>query len=501
MPRNLATFAHCAAPGVAKSHKNFDGLLGVLVSSWFSNKAATIIGALAIIIPIVIMVPCFGVIPIIATIVAMLQEAKDWYYNQRLLCIDEKENCVVGSVLHQPEVSFDGDRKMDLLLAPYSEAECYRTIATHLKANKGLLNNANSFVNPPFFQGQVPEAPPDCDPDILTDPNATADERKAERKKIAEYLEVIHGEDAQDGDASSNIYNNFLIGYMDRLLDSDNKFENGESKNFQGKYYRKDPNVIAPNSALSAAIPHDYDANVNWQATDSSISPLTENNPYEVQHQPRGLNPMFRFDSTRLLPYLHCEIDGNYIAILLDQLSLTLVSFGIAYTFVCMILGPLLGLLLGALFAFLVWLLQWLLDGGSDAGEASEPEVDYDDPDNFGEDGEQLDGDLVSIYGPWIMDTEHAQYFEIHPVKAYYIIGRNGSNNEIGLFDSKEEQEKSKAERLHNGLVDSKLKDAICKLVNEAEKGTLPGQIDRDGPTVLSHGLTTFYGGGGVQIN
>ena len=30
-------------------------------------------------------------------------------------------------------------------------------------------------------------------------------------------------------------------------------------------------------------------------------------------------------------------------------------------------------------------------------------------------------GDVILVYGDWIMDTEHGQYFELHPVRAIYM--------------------------------------------------------------------------------
>lgn len=500
MARGLPVRTTCAPPGVAKSHKNLDGLLGLIIAGWFRQRGLLFLSLIAVITPIIIFVPCFGIPAFIAMLIGLLQEAKDWYYNRRLLCVDPSDNCIVGCILHEPIVSFDGDRKMDCLLAPFTEEEAYRTVATHLNSNLGLLNSPTTFNDPPFFQGQVPVTPPAVDADILENPNASAATRRAERKKIADYLKAIHGEDPEDGDATANMYNNFLVGVMDRFLHPTNTNQNGEPKNFQGGFYRKDPNVIDPTSALWKAIPVDHDPSVNWEGTDSSISPLRENNPYEVDHQPRGLNPMFRFDEDRLTPYIHCEIDGYAVAVLLDQLSLALAAFGAAYFLSCLILGPLLGAAIGLALALLTFLLQWLLDGGSDAGDATEPDFDYDDPDNFGEEGQQLDADLVSIYGPWIMDTEHAQYLEIHPVKAYYIIGRNG-RGEIDLFDTTEDQQQSGTERMHNGIVDQKLRDEICGLVHQAEEGDSgPILLSVDAPTVLSHGLTTHYGGGGILV-
>ena len=499
MPRALPRFAHCAPPGVAKSHKTLDGLLGVLVSAWFSSKLVTVFVStvLGIVIPIIILGPCFGVIPATIVIVGLLQDFKDWYYRERLLCVEDRNNCVVGSVLHEPKASTDGDRKMDLLLAPFTEPECYETLCRHLNTNQGLLNTPATFNDPPFFDGTVPQTYEGCEPDILTDPNATPDERRAERNKISEYLKAIRGEDPQDGDASSRIFNNILIGWMDRLLDPGNTNAAGQPKNFQGRYYRKDPSIILPGTPLSDAIPPDFDPATDWQDTDGSLSGITAVNPYEVQHQPRPLNAMFRFDRKRLLPYLHCEIDGNYIQLLMDELSLTVTSFGIAYAFACFLLPPWLSVPLAALLAALIFLLQRWLDGGSDRGDADPVDVDFDDPDNFGEDGQQLDGDLATVFGPWVMDTEHAQYFEIHPVKAYYVLGRNGRSGEVDLFDSAAEQRASGTERLHNLLVDAGMVNEVCAKVNQAEGEDSGPVVLRDASTVLSHGLTTYYGGGG----
>lgn len=62
---------------------------------------------------------------------------------------------------------------------------------------------------------------------------------------------------------------------------------------------------------------------------------------------------------------------------------------------------------------------------------AGQPDVDWDDPAQEPVDGvEGNAGDSVLIYGNAMMDTEHAQYFEIHPVGAYYVMARHGRNHE-----------------------------------------------------------------------
>lgn len=508
MPRGLPRFAFCTGPGDAKSHKTIGGLLGTLIAMWFASKTGAIFVALVVgfIMPILLLGGCLGVVPAVITIVALLQEAKEWYYHERLLCIEDRDNCVVGAVLHEPTPSADGDRKMNLLLAPFTEVECCELLCRHLMDNRTLLESAATFNDPQFFDGTVVPTFVECDPDVFTDPTVDVDIRRAERKKMADYLRTIRGHDPADDDATSKIYNNIQIGWMDRLLDPSNVNDAGQPKNFQGRFYRKDLNVIPP-GPLSDAIPPDFDPATPWQSPNGSLSPVTANNPYEVTFQPRPLNTMFRLDHEReppdtpdrLLPYLHCEVDGNWVQLFLDELSLAVTSFGIAYFFLCIALPWPLSLLAGpiaALLALLIFLLQRWLNGGSDRGQAEPVDVDFDDPDNFGEDAQQIDGDLVTILGPWIMDTEHAQYFEIHPVKAYYVLGRNG-RGAIELFDSAAEQAESGTQRLHNGMIDASMAAVICGMAQQAEGEDPPGVITRDAPTLLSHGLQTYWGGGG----
>jgi hypothetical protein len=90
------------------------------------------------------------------------------------------------------------------------------------------------------------------------------------------------------------------------------------------------------------------------------------------------------------------------------------------------------------------------------------------------------------------MDTEHAPYFEIHPVKAY-MLGRNGRGG-IDIFNSAAEQAESGTERLHNGMVDASMAAVICGMAQQAEGEDPPVVTTRDAPTLLSHGLRTYYG-------
>ena len=159
MPRDLPRFAFCAGPGDAKSHKTLDGLLGVVVSAWFASAVGTAIGAviLGIVLPRILLGPCLGVIPAVIAITAMLQDFKNWYYKERLLCVADSDNCVVGAVLHEPSASTDGDRKLDLLLAPFTEPECFELLCRHLNANQNLLGTSAVFNDPPLCDGTGPK--------------------------------------------------------------------------------------------------------------------------------------------------------------------------------------------------------------------------------------------------------------------------------------------------------------------------------------------------------
>lgn len=505
MPDNLTQHTFCAGPGVARSHKTMGGLLGFLIGQYFKNGIATIsITLLALLTPLLLL-PCFGIWPAVITLVTLLQDFLDWYYHERLLCIKEN-SCAVGTVVRSLDENGDGDRKLDLLLAPFTENECYEKMCLHINTNRPLLEKASIFDDPPFHNGTLIE-PIDCDPDILTNGEKTSAERIAERNAIVSYINKLRSKDPDDKDAESHIYNNLMVGFMARLLDPTNQNENGESKNFQGHFYRKDASQITEPSLLWDAIPIDYDTDKNWLG-DNAFSDIPYDNPYETTYQPRGINPLFRLDRKRLIPYLHCEIDGKRLQLLLNQLMLTLLAFGASYTMACMILsglGPLgfiIAVGIALIVALIVGLIQHLQDGGIDGGVAEEPDVDldFDDDNNFGDDGYQMDADLVALYGNWIMDTEHTQKFEIHPVKAYYVMGRNANNQSFETFDGSSDFDDNSYNRLTNSMIDRSARDEICRLINAAEEEEPPIIIEFAPSQILSHGLSSFYAGGRVRI-
>ena len=170
------------------------------------------------------------------------------YYHERLLCIKEN-SCAVGTVVRHLEPHGDGNRKLDLLLAPFIENECYEKMCLHINENSSLLSEPSMFNDLPFHNG-VPIQVVNCEPDILSNPEIDASDKKAERKVISNYLLQFQSQGLEEEDATSDIFNNLMVGFMARLLDPSNKDENGESKNFQGHFYRKDASQIVEPSSL-----------------------------------------------------------------------------------------------------------------------------------------------------------------------------------------------------------------------------------------------------------
>ncbi|MGR8980661.1 MAG: hypothetical protein ACU84H_11320 [Gammaproteobacteria bacterium] len=474
MPRDIPTYTHCAGPGVARSHQQLGGLTGFLVNSFLNNKLLTVGLFLAFLVGLVLLNNpltwgAFGI-----AIIAALTEFKDWYYNGRLLCIHDRD-CAIGTVISEPTAAFDGDRKLNLMLAPYGQRDQVETLLEHVATNEAMLINNANFNDPPFHSS-APALP-------------VAAQRENDFDILRNYVRALQGEDPDDGDSESNMFRQVLIGVVDRLMTN-------PARNFYNRFYRKDTAHIADGSALWNAIPEDFDPTVNWQGPNAQ-STRTHDNPY--QQRTETLNPMFRYDVDHLVTYLHCEIEGYYIKLLIDNLILAF-SAWLASVIALGFLGPLAPLAALAI-ALLLFFLKWLIDQitGND-GDADEPDVDWDDPD-VPEVGEtERVGDMVVVYGNSIMDTEHHQYFEIHPVRAYYIVARNSLGSEPVLVNGNMEQEEFGHENFDPAQITAERADAICQIVTRGEEEDPGPVIERKAPTALSYGMQTRYAGGQQQV-
>ncbi len=464
MPRNLETFTKCAGPGVARPHTEMGGLAGFIISSWYFSGALTIGGALALIIGLIVVQPPFGWCVMAIAIIVALVEIKHWYYNERLLCIRDDE-CAIGTVISKPTASFDGDRKLNLMLAPFTQLEIRLALMDHLETNRDMLEDANNFTDG-FHPGGPPFLP-------------TKAQMSGDPDKLQDYLNQLKGTDPSDSGGKSDMHHQIVVGMVDTMMLPSNVNVNGEPKNIFERFYRKMDTVIT-DAATWDAIPQDHDGAVNWQEANAKSA--------------TALNPMARFANQHSVPYLHCEVEGNYLAILLDDFIVALSAFTVG----CVILGPVGGAIVG----FLAWLFKKLIDwiSGND-GDAGEPDIDWDDPDFTGYPGvTESTGDVVVTFGHWIMDTEHHNYFEIHPVRAYYIITKSvlGADTPV-LVDGNEEQVVT-GDNFDPTLISRKESELICKIIADAERQDPDSKIPASSTEALSYGLMTQYAGGGNNI-
>ena len=453
MPAKLETYSTCAAPYDAVPHQRMNGIVGLLIAGWTTSTIGKILLSIAGGALFILLFASPATICVVAgMLIIMAAELKYWYYNRRLLCVRERD-CVIGWLLAEPSVSTDGDRKLNVLPAPFTKAEVHSMLATHLDTNRAMLGDAANFPAAWFATG-MPALP---DLSTLGDPT-----------KLVEYMKALAGVDPADADRQSNIYNQVVIGVIDRLMAV-------PGFNIYERHLRKLTAAI-PSVTTFGYIPVDFAVPTN--ASGSWADPDAKNdadfhNP--VDDRSDKLNPMFRFDNDHAVPYLHCEIEGNQIAVWMDDIITAAVGALIG----CVFFGPLGAYVVGLALWLLKKLLDWLT--GND-GEAGEQDFDWDDP--IQPDGEGGDtADSLLIYGNAIMDTEHAQYFEIHPVRAFYVMGKDGVPQS---FDPAEIDDKDAIEK--------------CIRVAAAEEEDRPDVILREHGTLLSWGADTRYAGGPPQI-
>jgi hypothetical protein len=468
MPRDIPTYTECAPPGVARSHQLLGGIAGLIINGIIGQTLLTVGALLAVLIGLIVLANPAAWAAFALVIVAEAERAKDWYYNGRLLCIRDRD-CAIGTVISEPTASFDGDRKLNLVLAPFSQRDWVETTVDHLKRNRTMLTDPATFEEPPFY------------PIIPTLP--TPHDLENDFDKLRAYIKALRSDHPNDGDAEPTIFRQLQIGIVDRLLTD-------PARNFYLRYFRKDPAHITPGTPLDDAIPEDFDPTVNWDGPNAR-STRTHFNPY--LRRTETLNPMFRYEPERIVPYLHCEIDGYFVALLIDNAIMAFLAF-IALAIALSFLGPL-GIAIALALAALLFALKSLLDAltGND-GDAEPPDVD--DPDAPGGTTTIRVGDVVLTYGNAIMDTEHHNFFEIHPVRAYYLIARNSFDQSARLEKGKLVDEEFGNENFDVTEIDAIRENEICRMVTGGEEGEDGDVILLRAPQALSFGMATQYAGG-----
>lgn len=412
MPRNLPHYTVCAAPG--NSHPmNAGGIAMLLVVGLFGGVvigggAAVILTAIA---GKVAAAGCIIGAGIAGMILVGLLDLKAWYYHRRLMCIQHDE-CAAGTVIGEPHDSFDGDRKIDILIAPFNVPE------TEQLQIQALIDMgaAGDLVNVP-------------DPLDLQN-----------RQIHVGYMRGLSESDQID--VQVNLVDNHMFSQPGR--------------DYLRHFYRR--NEPRMGTAAFNESPND---------TGTSPNPMFRVNPQE------GGDP----EEHQLVPYMHTEVEGNAFARFIDNIIAAVVAFLAAFLALCIIcevvtmgaadwLCGWLGAGLAALFAFLVWLImdKWL--NPPDDGNAGEIDVDVEDQDFDTPPAVARRGDVVFLFGDWVMDEEHGNYFEIHPVKAYYLLCRSDLGPDDWVLT---EEVPASACEFDVRTLDAAEFDRICRIVKAVE--------------------------------
>jgi hypothetical protein len=370
MPRNLPQFTRCAPPGNAFPMLEAGSiamlaLVSLVGGGIIAGAALTVLSAIA---GEVASAGCVVGAGVAGFFIVGLLDFKDWYYNHRLMCIRHDE-CSCGTLVGQPHDSTDGDRKIDLLIAPFNVPE------TEQLQIEALVDLGAA--------GTLPDVP-----DAIDLQNRTVRFGYMRGRSQAEQTLV----------------------QIDMV---DNRMFSQPGRGYLRHLWRRDEAVIgtaaftnSPDDTLAAASPN----------------PVFRVNPQEGDDPEEG----------QLVPYMHNELEGDRMARILDNIIVGLLAFLAAFLALCilcelavldptgLLCGPV-GAALALLFALLIWLLSNLINDPDD-GTAGGVDADVDDPEVDTPPTTMGRGDAVFLFGDWIMDEEHGKYFEIHPIKAYYLL-------------------------------------------------------------------------------
>jgi hypothetical protein len=423
MPRNLPHWTTCAAPGTATPHDTglYASLVISLVQGFFAGLAGTLIllEIIGVALKISMTLGCAFAAAFIVAIIFALQSFMDWYDHRRLLCI-QHDQCAIGVVVQHPSIYTDGDTAFNIALAPFSQSEHYAGLKSVIAQKRA--------AGAPY-------------PDPAT---------------LGSFAAMIGFLKSLKRDPLINIYQTHVWQQLLAPAAATNR-------DFQRRFFVKTPDVDAVTPGTAAAM--DDDSFVPDGATNPMFRcPWDEGDGTEPEDKRNG------FDLVE--PYMHCEVEGHRLIAILENIRNALIAGGIAYIAMCIaceVLTAGAGTVgfcgwvsgaIAALVAFLAWLFGQYVANKPGDKSASSLDPNVQDPD-FGLDPLKAEkGDVVALFGDWIMDEEHGQYFELHPVKAYHYLGKDGSlrdtvRDRSDVFDA-------------SILVKSDF-ERICRLITDAE--------------------------------
>lgn len=325
-----------------------------------------------------------------------------WFDHRRTLCMDTAA-CAVGTIVHDPHSNGNGDLDLDIAVAPFSTAEQHDAVLAALKSQQGTTPSSGSVNTYLALAGL-----------------SATDRLDVYRHAVDDHL---------------------LKAAPDRL--------------FQEKYFVSTP-------YLDSLIKRDEVKAPLYRC------PSDDEDPSEKLPIPTPINDAV-LQNTFI--YLPCVIEGHVVVEWLHNLRNALIAALVGFVAGCALCiyftgdehnCAWIGAVVAAILAFLAWLASHLLNDPNDArasgGSGADP---------VGTPGGTLTtsaerGDVIVAFGSWVTYMQGNQYYEIHPVHAWYLVCRGERLFEKGTIAPE-------ACRFDTSRMVRKDYDVICRMVHAAE--------------------------------
>lgn len=345
-----------------------------------------------------------------------------WFDNRRTICMDTAA-CAVGTIVHDPHSNTNGDLDLDLALAPFSSSVQQDALLDAVNARFGTapLGPINMYI---FLAGL------------------------SSKDRLALYKDMVE--------------HHLLLPPPDRL--------------FQQKYFVSTP---------------DIDSYITYGKIKPPLyrCPSDDEDPSERMPLP---SPITEAELQKTFVYLPCVIEGHVIVEWLKNIRNGLIAglagFGLGCAVCMAIIGQenicaLVGLLVAAIFAFLAWLISHLLNDPDDTKASGAAPVTVDPGGSTSVTTAAEKGDTVVVHGSWVTYKLDNQYYEIHPVHAWYLVCRGDTIFEKGTISAQRCQ-------FDMSRMIAADYDRICQMVHAAETDTPPAST----PQRVGSGLSVIGG-------
>lgn len=331
-----------------------------------------------------------------------------WFDNKRTICMDTAA-CAVGTIVHDPHNNFNGDLDLDIAVAPFSPSDQQDAIRAALKSQAGVTPSSGWLNTYIALAGLSPKT----------------------RLQVYEHAVEDH----------------YLKWPADRL--------------YQRKYFESTPflDPLIQSKIIKKPLyrcPSDAEDASEKLPIPSSINDAVLQNTFV---------------------YLPCVIEGHVVVEWLKNARNALIAVLVGFVIGCAICiyytgdehnCAYAGAAVGGVLGFLIWLLSHFFndpdDTKADGSSGTQPPAGGSTPTGSPITSSAERGDVILAIGSWVMYRLDNQYYEIHPVHAWYLICRGDQLFEKGTISP--EGCRFDPSRLRGADY-----DIICRMAHAAEAG------------------------------